>query len=1787
MSRVLFSLLIALHLWTYLGNCAPAQDSVLPPGDTSPVLRLETNGPRSYVSGLAFSPDGQHLYATGWDKAVQVWNLQKDHYAYSSGATLRVPTGAGPFGELNGLALSTNGVWLAAAGQGQPREVPGERTYGWVLPASNISQISQLDNGMIYVFNTKTRETRLLRGHRGPVQALTFVQNSPFDAPQLISVAEEHAEGSGETQCRVRCWDISTGNEVASLGAVPALDGKTWGPLPSLKGFRPGLTAWSSGKNLNQARVALAWGDDQFRVWDVETGQVASARSNPNILTVVPVTNAFDKLLTGAHAEMGVWTMPRSETGRLASITRQQFESARVDSVNGKNQNLPSAATLIPGTNGQPTRVAFVVTRYLENGGGEYRLLITSAKSPIELVKEVELPWRGEVRQPAIAASADGKRLAVSGNQRNEIELYQVEDLLRGRNVPQQTLGSVGLAFQEAMFVRSGDAWGLGLTTVRRDQAGHFPKDALVFDINQRRIEPSTEMWLPAITTMPGWTADATVPGKLSIKRADLPPIELDLIDNHTATGYAFCPPTPHCPIPLVAVASHVRGQPLLQLFNGETGETLRWCVGHTERIRSLSFSEDGRMLVTVGSDRTVCVWTTTDLAERNLGKHGRLPGVTVHKIDRKLFVTNAPLGSALQRGDELVSATNNGEVAEIETAKDFYKYVLERRPGDTVEFTVRRKDAMHPIAVSVGQAIDESKPLFTLFVVPGEKNQDWEWIGWSPLGNFDTRGDRVDHWLGWHFNTGEPLHPAKFAAIGEYRDAFYRRDLLKTLFEHQKLPPAPVIQEDPKVSIWLRRNDGTPLSTDYDDVAQIEASDMRVIADVSGVADRLIQSLTVILDDADSISLTRVEGASEWSADLSHVHWQRGLHRLTVRLKTSNKEVTAVERAHFHPAPPKIEWEPNPKWRREFEPAEVMVKAKVIPSTEPVRVQLLLQRPGEAEPEIVQNWETNEPLVIEKKIEVDPGENRLELVTWNATAPEDVVAAETARVPTFVRRATPPMAPRIAIDEVTVLSENGEPKALTAEHDIYQSQLPRVRIRGQIIGQALIGRATLVVGETKRDLTGFTAGSGRDFKFDETITLQPGRQAVVIQSAIAAEQDEKRLTLVYEPPAPRIAALTPTVAVIRELPPSADARPRVYVQGFHEQVATISAKLEAPLDQPYRVTLRVNDVPVANEMIQIDCTQAGQHLLKAKLPLAGGKNVISLRVDNEWTRQPHQQNVDLEFRRPPEIVEIVAADKLVEMPLDLSCRIRSAIPLRNTRIVVDDRDEVPAAFAPVADSKDEYVLRAEQIGLAEGVHSLKIMATNDEGTVIEPGIHKVTIEKQSAKPPILKIVGPVSTEAASIVSSKRFEIQYQVTSTVPTTIQLKNRGTETTISSDAVPVDGSNATIPLDLWEGVNDIELIAFNSGGFSAKQILRVSYVAPAATVEIISVDDQRPQIGNNGTGHFAKRASKSRVNLLGRIKSKERLDPNQPLKARIWVNSFKLPTVDVVVDRENPTIGKFGTDLTLSMLTNSIKVQVYGEEGHVASEIGCTNTLTIDCEKPERRQELYLVLLGTGDQEGSRQGAQRFLKATPKTKVDGTQEIWESDAFSQIHVFDATNVNPSTAQHRMLKLVRTMNGNFAKNASKGGSQAIVMVYFEGKIEVSSDDFSFITSETQLPSDRAMTGRILESNLTNSYGAHIVFMDLTQNTNNLSESDIWPKAPNLGILVRNWKGQGKQPDQTKLSTALEQTLPQVRKVSQLSASIDEQYQRAKKIFREQLESVDRLQVLQDAPFGAGALE
>src|SRR5262249_10441202 len=156
-----------------LGSSHVSAQPAAPPGGKEPLLRLEAGGPTSFVSATVMSEDGKTLYAAGFDQVVRVWKLNNQGQWVLDPFAFRVPIGPGVKGAINTLALSADGTWLAAAGNGFASAGAGLKQVGFVVPVVTFPSLF-LDIGVIHVWNTKDRSVRVLRGHAGAVLGLAF-----------------------------------------------------------------------------------------------------------------------------------------------------------------------------------------------------------------------------------------------------------------------------------------------------------------------------------------------------------------------------------------------------------------------------------------------------------------------------------------------------------------------------------------------------------------------------------------------------------------------------------------------------------------------------------------------------------------------------------------------------------------------------------------------------------------------------------------------------------------------------------------------------------------------------------------------------------------------------------------------------------------------------------------------------------------------------------------------------------------------------------------------------------------------------------------------------------------------------------------------------------------------------------------------------------------------------------------------------------------------------------------------------------------------------------------------------------------------------------------------------------------------------------------------------------------------------------------------------------------------------------------------------------------------------
>src|SRR5262249_14447173 len=143
-------------------SVAHAESPAAGTASQQPILRIEAGGPTSYVSALAFSPDGRTLYAAGFDKIVRAWTVNDQGQFALGRETYRLPVGAGLYGAINALAVSPDGRWLAVGGKGAIRGAGDPRSPG-IMWHGRTKEMRE-DEGTIFLFDRKTQNVKSLRG---------------------------------------------------------------------------------------------------------------------------------------------------------------------------------------------------------------------------------------------------------------------------------------------------------------------------------------------------------------------------------------------------------------------------------------------------------------------------------------------------------------------------------------------------------------------------------------------------------------------------------------------------------------------------------------------------------------------------------------------------------------------------------------------------------------------------------------------------------------------------------------------------------------------------------------------------------------------------------------------------------------------------------------------------------------------------------------------------------------------------------------------------------------------------------------------------------------------------------------------------------------------------------------------------------------------------------------------------------------------------------------------------------------------------------------------------------------------------------------------------------------------------------------------------------------------------------------------------------------------------------------------------------------------------------------
>ncbi len=249
----------------------------------------------------------------------------------------------------------------------------------------------------------------------------------------------------------------------------------------------------------------------------------------------------------------------------------------------------------------------------------------------------------------------------------------------------------------------------------------------------------------------------------------------------------------------LAAAVLDRQGAPRLGLYDASTGAQVRALSGPTGPVRSLSFSSDGRWLVSAAEDQIVSLWNVADL-EASRERLKRLEGVELKLDDNGLTVESvadsaAVPGNALRVGDRIAGLVEAGQERRFDSPVGLVQAILAHEPGQTLTLRRQRPGAdPADVNLKLAQAIDERKPAASLFLATAAGGADPtpRWVAWTPLGNYDLSDLAAENLLGWHFNTGRPEAPTSFAVAANYRKSRCAGLLDEVILGGPRPPPPP-----------------------------------------------------------------------------------------------------------------------------------------------------------------------------------------------------------------------------------------------------------------------------------------------------------------------------------------------------------------------------------------------------------------------------------------------------------------------------------------------------------------------------------------------------------------------------------------------------------------------------------------------------------------------------------------------------------------------------------------------------------------------------------------------------------------------------------------------------------------------------------------------------------------------------------------------------------------------------------------------------------------------------------
>ena len=1607
--------------------------SLLPPADQTPQLVINHAGPHAPVQSLAFAPDGT-LYVGGYGKLVHKYGLKDGRYQQAE--PIRVPIGPGNAGAVNAVAVSADGKWVAVAGRAPLRgEVRSGSNDGVVVKTQFFPTQLKQDYGVVYLFDpAKPHAGKVIRGPEAGVRSLAFANPVPADGPVLVTTSVEW-DAAGKKFGAVRVYDGTSGKELAARKDLPDT------------AIRPGLAAWAAGKAV---QVAVAWpnGNEpgKLLVWDTAVNRdqwFDDGRLNFPLAVKVGKTGA-EQIISGGFVQT---------SGQLAFRSAQSPADGQVVPLGGAGQfYLPLAVAVAGDSTAMAVRV--LPPQGMQQAAKTELWLLDASR---RAVGRVALSGDDLTAPPPLAASPDGKWIAVGGFADNRIEVYDAGALAVGRAAGQTLAGAPG-GFARAAFL-TGDRLWLGGPT---DAA---PRGGVVFDPAAKKVTGDDK---GQIDGPPGggavaWTESMT-DDVVTLGVAAAPQVRFTLLKGERPTAVALLPAAPAWDKQLKAVLAVAHHDPraavaLVTLFDATDGRRLMQLNGPALRVEGLAFSGSRPLLAAVGADRVVSVWSLRNLRT----PLPAVEGVTLYERGGELVVAavepTSPARDVLKA--EAVIEAVGGEKSEPKAVKSYHEFLLAvREVGVGNAARVRLKGAAAAVAVPVGRGVGRRLPLFDLWVNPvANKDGTRDWIGWSAAGPYDANSLAAEARLGWLNATGNPAEPVRYAGADQYRRQYHKTDLIRLLMEEADFDAAlrrhAVLFPRTKPTLIVRadgveerngravlRARPAELGVTLNDPAQAVLFDQAVLR--WRVPDR---------DNKPGEWQSKPLAALRTTIPIADAGWSRGSRRFEVEVRETPTEPPVVESSAAFVLVP-----PAPVVAVRVNGAKVADGQKL--SSEPDSVEVL----AEAGEGVTVTLNSSGPdgkeaivLPVGKSVSVKlrrEAQTSLRVTAVNTAATDDKELESVSVGVTVWHTPKPPKpAPQVRLS----IASPADPPL--AAGDPFLTDSPTVRLSAAVVADN-ITKLEWDDGDGKWTEAAYKPADPKAPVVTREVTIADGGKPRTLRVRVTADDgvtktDETSVLWAGLP------------AVDLADPPGAVQAAEVAVRGGVRAVKGLAS---------YELQVIVESAGGSRRVVKVAPDKPESWL--ATVPLAPGDNRLSLDVSNKW-RRTKTAAWDVRFVRPPVVVAVQPITAGPDGRGEVVAVVASPAELPPVRLTVADR---PITLTPLPVPVGGFTLwcvRAEAV-LVETAAGLpakvRVLTTNIDG---DSPLAEVTVARKKVPPPppprILLTSGASRTPLASgdnvRTDQPRIAVGVAVKSTAKLTrVEVRRTDADGGVVNIGVGADGvtADANPTLSLREGVNQFEVLAV-AGEARDSVPFSVSYTPPPVRVVI----DGLEETGEGGAATPLTAAGEGKpfqaaggfVLVRGRVIWAGTGDAATAAGHEVVLvaNEVRHLPVELAAPAGGSREARFVAPLFLNAADTQVRVEVRGRgrADGLAQQKVADAAVAVRTGNPIKQQRLHVVVIAPLVSDTDRAALAREVIAAVGGDLPADKPIFHRMAFTHKAFARTTLYSPlvhNVSRPGVVGLLQDVEDEIRKAADAAGPKGwvndVVLVYYQGRDQVGQD-------------------------------------------------------------------------------------------------------------------------------------